>query len=70
MMGKRGIQIPPKQKKEKEDFTKGVSDFTTNPHETSESSFESRNKSSYFPLNPGCLIEILAMVYYNPYIIG
>ncbi len=27
-------------------------------------------KNSYFPLNPGCLIGILIMVYYNPHITG
>ena len=27
-------------------------------------------KTSYFPLNPGCLIGILTMVYYNPHITG
>ena len=31
---------------------------------------EPRKKPSYFPLNPGWLIGILTMVYYNPYITG
>ena len=31
---------------------------------------EPRNKPSYFPLNPGWLVGILILVYYNPYITG
>ncbi len=31
---------------------------------------EPRKKPSYFPLNPGWLIGILIMVYYNPHITG
>ena len=33
-------------------------------------SLEPRKKPSYFPLNPGWLIGILTMVYYNPHITG
>ena len=29
----------------------------------------SHGKKTYFPLNPGCLMEILTMVYYHPHII-
>ena len=35
--------------------------------------FQPRKKNPgvpYFPLNPGCLIEILVMVFHNPYITG
>ena len=31
---------------------------------------EPRKKPSYFPLNPGWLIGIITMVYYNPCITG
>ena len=32
--------------------------------------FHEKTRVLYFPLNPGCLIEILIMVYYNPHIAG
>ena len=38
------------------------------PYKTNEP--RKKKKNSYFPLNSGCLIGILIIVYYNPHIIG